>query len=204
MADNTYIKSDFPSFDFGYEFYNGKQIFKNAWTANIIDDEVAKMRHSGLISDIDLAIVKFAYHHSFITARMARDRFAPDKTVDEVSIMLERLLKNRILNKFAVSAFARDNYPEDALAIYCLDYGGKKLLMHYGDPGDGAEKWTSGTVLMSIPKISEKLLAADFHIQLVKNCGSNLEYLKQNPVYRKSKDPVTPNFEFCINYKGDR
>lgn len=204
MADNTYIKSDFAGFNFGYEYYNGKQIFKNVWTSNIIDDEVAKMRHSGLISDNDLEIVKFAYQHCFITARIARDRFFPDNEVEEVETMLDRLLKNRLLNKFAVSAFARDGFPADALSIYCLDYGGKKLLMHYGDPGDGAEKWTSGTVLMSIPKVSEKLIAADFHVQLIKNCGSNLEYLKQNPVYRKSKDPVSPNFEFCIKYNGER
>lgn len=204
MADNTYIKNDFTGFNFGYEFYNGKQIFKNAWTQNVIDDEVAKMRHSGLISDTDLAIVKFTFNNSFITARIARDLFMPEQTVEKVGEMLERLLKNRLLNKFAVSSFARDDFPTDALSIYCLDYGGKKLLMHYGDPGDGADKWTSGSILMSIPKVSEKLLSADFHVQLIKNCGSNLEYLKLNPVYRKSKDPVSPNFEFCIKHAGDR
>lgn len=204
MSDTTYIKSDFVGFNFGYEFYNGKQIFRNAWTQNVIDDEVAKMRHSGLITDVDLAIVKFTFEHSFITARIARDYLMPDKSVDEASDVLERLLKNRMLNKFAISAFARDDYPADALSIYCLDYGGKKLLMHYGEPGDNADKWTSGTVLMSIPKISEKLLSADFHVQLIKNCGSNLEYLKMNPVYRRSKDPVSPNFEFCIKYNGER
>ena len=204
MADNTYIKNDFSGFNFGYEYYNGKQIFKNAWTQNVIDDEVAKMRHSGLISDIDLEIVKFTYANSFITARIARDLLMPDKEVGEVEVILERLLKNRLLNKFAISAFARDDYPVDALSIYCLDYGGKKLLMHYGDPGDGAEKWTSGSILMSIPKISEKLISADFRVQLMKNCGSNLEYIKLNPVYRKSKDPVSPNFEFCIKHNGER
>jgi hypothetical protein len=204
MADNTYIKNDFTAFNFGYEFYNGKQVFRNAWTQNVIDDEVAKMRHSGLISDIDLEIVKFTYNHSFITARIARDLLMPDKSVDEAYDVLERLLKNRLLNKFAISSFARDDFPVDALGIYCLDYGGKKLLMHYGEPGDGAEKWTSGSILMSIPKVSEKLLSADFHVQLIKNCGSNLEYVKMNPVYRKSKDPVSPNFEFCIKYNGER
>ena len=204
MADTTYVKNDFASFNFGYEFYNGKQIFRNAWTLNVIDDEVAKMRHSGLITDVDLAIVKFVYHYSYVTARMVRDMFMPEKTVSEAADLLNKLLKNRLLNKFAISAFARDDYPADALDVFCLDYGGKKLLMHYGDPGDGAEKWTSGSVLMSIPKISEKLISADFYIQLVKNCGSNLEYLKMNPVYRKSKDPVSPNFEFCIKFNGDR
>ena len=104
MADNTYIKNDFTGFNFGYEFYNGKQIFKNAWTQNVIDDEVAKMRHSGLISDTDLAIVKFTFHNSFITARIARDLFMPEQTVEKVGEMLERLLKNRLLNKFAVSS----------------------------------------------------------------------------------------------------
>jgi hypothetical protein len=84
MADSTYIRNDFSGFNFGYEYYNGKQIFKNAWTQNVIDDEVAKMRHSGLITDIDLEIVKFAYHNSFITSRIARDLLMPDKTVEEV------------------------------------------------------------------------------------------------------------------------
>ena len=91
MADNTYIKSDFTGFNFGYEFYNGKQIFKNAWTQNVIDDEVAKMRHSGLISDTDLAIVKFTFNNSFITARIARDLFMPDLTVEKVGEMLDKL-----------------------------------------------------------------------------------------------------------------
>ena len=31
MADNTYIKNDFTGFNFGYEFYNGKQIYYDSY-----------------------------------------------------------------------------------------------------------------------------------------------------------------------------
>ena len=204
MADNTYIKSDFTGYNFGYEYYNGKQIFRNAWTQNVVGDEVAKMRHSGLISDADLEVVKFTFAHSFITAQIARDLVFHDKSIEEVTSLLDKLMKARFLNKFAVSAFTRDDYPTDALGVYCLDYGGKSLLMHYGDVDDGADKWTSGSVLMSIPKVSEKLISANFHVQLMKNCGANLEYFKMSPLYRRSKDPVSPNFEFCIKRGEDR
>ena len=201
MAE-TFVKSDFQGFNFGCEFYNGKQIFKNSWTKTIIGDEVVKLRHTDAITDEDLSIIKFIFEHSFATPQIIRDFARPEDSVEAVKEILERLLKTRFLNKFAITAFKMDEYPENALEIYCLDYGGRKLLMHYGEPGDDAEKWTQSAAMMSVSKISEKLIAADFHVQLMKNCGSNLQYIKMNPVYRRSKDPTSPNFEFCIKSNG--
>jgi hypothetical protein len=200
MTDNSYVKESFTSYNFGYDFYSGKQIFKNAWTQNIIEDEVAKMRHNNLITDVDLKIVNFIYKQTFATANIIAD-FLGNST-EESKAILDKLVKSRMLNKFIISAYERTDYPTDALEIYCLDYGGKKLLMHYGEPGDDSEKWTQAWALMSVPRISAKLLSADFYVQLMKNCGSNLSYLKANPIYRKHRDPVTPDFEFAIKY-GD-
>ena len=200
MADFL-ITNDFQGFNFGFEFYNGKQVFKNAWTKNIVGDEVVKLRHTEAITDEDLLIIKFIYKHSVATTSIIRDLVRPDAPLDEVHDLLERLLRSRFLNKFAITLYKAEEYPENALDIYCLDYGGRKLLMHYGDPEDEAEKWTQSAAMMSIPNVSERLIAADFHVQLMKNCGSNLQYIKLRPVYRRSKDPTSPNFEFCIKHQ---
>lgn len=197
MAD-LHIRSDFQGFNFGFEYHDGKQVFKNAWTKNIVGDEVVKLRHTEAITDEDLLIVKFIYKHSVATVSIIRDLTRPEAPLAEIKDVLERLLRSRFLNKFAITVYKTDEYPEDALDIYCLDYGGRKLLMHYGDPEDEAEKWTQSATMMSIQKVSEKLITADFHVQLMKNCGTNLEYLQMHPVYRRSKDPTSPNFEFCI------
>lgn len=201
---NLYIKNDFKGFNFGFEYNNGRQLFKNTWTKTIVGDEVVKLRHTEALNDEDLCIIKFIYHHSFATAEIIRDLIRPDSSIEEVREILEKLLRTRFLNKFAVTIYKLEDYPEDALDVYCLDYGGRKLLMHYGDPEDEADKWTQSMAMMSIPKVIEKLISADFHVQLMKSCGSNLEYIKPNPVYRKSKDPTMPNFEFCIKNDNER
>lgn len=199
MAESV-IKKDFVGFNFGYEFYNGKQIFKNQWSLGVVVDEVVRLRHTGQLNDEEFAIIKFIFDHTMATAGIVRDYIRPDTPLEIVEDMLEKLVKLRFLNKFAITAFKAEEYPVDALDIYCLDYGGKKLLMHYGDPEDEVDKWTQSNVMLSVSRISEKLVSADFHVQLMKNCGEELVYIKNNPVYRKTKDPTVPAFEFCIKH----
>lgn len=194
----SYIKNDHVGFNFGFEFYNGKQLFKNRWTYQIFEEEVAKMRAANLITDDDLKIVRFIFKYKIATASIIRDLINPEASIATAKGWLEKLLKNRFLNKFMISAFPTDEYKDDALDFYCLDIGGKKLLSHYGDATDEIEKWNTSVPMMSVSKITEALVSADFYVQLQKNCGGNLLYMKSNPQYRKVKEPVSANFEFAI------
>ena len=202
----TYVTRDQVGFNFGFDFYDSRQIFRNRWLTNIVTDEVVKMRHSGAITETDLAVIKFVFKYTFITAEMVRDMYYPDASVEAIEAKMESLVKGRFLNKFYLSNEERDDFPDDAFPIYCMDYAGKALLNNYGDVEDSfaIEKWTSASVLMSSARISSKLISANFYAKLVKNCKENLVYLKVSPTYRKQKNPITPAFEFCLNSNGGK
>lgn len=193
---NDYIKDSFSGFSFGYDYY---QVFANKWMVNLLTEEIIKMRNSNLITDEDLKIVKFIYDFKFATSAIITNYLKNNETVEVVKAKLDKLVKNRILNKFMMSRIRDEKFKPDALTIYCLDLGGKTLLSHYGTPNNGIESWYTSTVMMSSEMISHYLAVANFYTRVADSVGDRLEYFKSAPLYRIGKNVVIPSFEMCIN-----
>lgn len=199
MSD--YIKNTFQGFSFGYDY---KQVFSNKWMTNLLTEEIIKMKHNNVITDEDLEIVKFIYQFRFATPAIVADYLNNGDTLEITQNKLDKLVKNRLLNKFMLSKLREEKPHPDALMIYCLDFGGKALLSHYGTPNNGIENWYTSSVMMSSEMIANDLVTAHFYVQVKKNVGGKLLYFKSNPNYRIAKNLVIPSFELCIVQNGVR
>lgn len=198
---NDYIKENFQGFSFGHDYV---QVFANKWMMNLMNEEIIKLKHNNVITDEDLEIVKFVYRYKFATVAIVADYLDNGDTYEIVKGKLDRLCKNRLLNKFMLSRTREEKPYPDALMIYCLDFGGKVLLSHYDTPNNGIENWYSSSVMMSSDMVSDALVTAHFYVQVKKNVGDKLLYFRSCPNYRMGKSLVIPSFELCIVHNGER
>lgn len=199
MSD--YIRENFQGFSFGHDYV---QVFANKWMINLMNEEIIKLKHNNVITDEDLEIVKFIYRYKFATVAIVADYLDNGDTYEIVKGKLDRLCKNRLLNKFMLSRTREEKPFPDALMIYCLDFGGKVLLSHYDTPNNGIEGWWSSSVMMSSPMIGDALVTAHFYVQVKKNVGDKLLYFRSQPNYRIGKTLVIPSFELCIVHNEQR
>lgn len=196
-----YVQNTFQGFSFGQDYH---QVFANKWMMNLLNEEIIKLKHNNVITDEDLAIVKFIYEYKFATAAIIADYLDNGDTYEIVQGKLDKLCKSRLLNKFMLTKGWEEKPLPDALMIYCLDFGGKVLISHYGTPNCGIENWYSSNVMMSSAMVSDALTTAHFYVQVKKNVGSKLLYFRSLPNYRLGKSLVIPSFELCIVHNGDR
>lgn len=196
-----YIKDTFNGYSFGYGY---KQVFLNRWGTNLNNEIIIKFKNDNVISDEDLEIVKFLYEFNFATPNIIATYLDNGDTVEVIKNKLDKLVKHRLLNKFMLAKGFEEKMLPDALAIYCLDLGGKTLLTHYYKPNSGVENWYTYNIMMSSEMITHCLVTADFYVQLKRSCGSNLVTFKSLPNYRIAKNVVIPSFEICVMYQGVR
>jgi hypothetical protein len=195
----NYILNTHDGFSFGPDY---KQIFQNKPVHTLMHEEIIRMRHNGLITDDDLKVVKFIFDFRFVTPEIIASYLNTQETVENIKNRLDKLVKNRILNKFMLSMMPMDSIPPNALCIYCLDLGGKTLLSQYSTCD--IANWTTAKTHWSSENIGYDLVTAKFYIQLMNTCGSKVEYFKSNPEYRINKHVVIPSFEFCLKIGGVR
>lgn len=194
-----YITNTFQGFAFGYDYH---QVFANKWMSNLLSEELIKMVNANVITDEDVSIVKFLYTFHFATAAIIADYLGNGDTLEVVQGKLDRLVKNRVLNKFMLSRTREEKPFTDALMIYCMDLGGKIILSHYGTPNMGIENWYTSNNMMSSEMVASDLATANFYVQVYKNVGSRLRYFVSCPQYRISKSLVVPSFELSIEQNG--
>ena len=195
----NYITKSYNGYGFGADY---KQIFQNKPVTTLMHEEIIRMRFNGLMTDDDLKVVKFIFDFKFATPEIVADYLNTQETVETIANRLDKLVKNRILNKFMLSLLPEDSIPQDALCIYCLDLGGKTLLSQYSHCD--IANWNTTKNNWSSENIGYALVTAKFYVQLLKTCPAKLEYFKSCPEYRINKMVVIPSFEFAIKVNGAR
>ena len=195
----NYIKNNFDGYSFGPDY---KQVFFNKPVTTLMHEEIIRMRSNGLLTDDDLKVVKFIFEFKFATPGIIADYLNSEESIETITGRLDRLVKNRILNKFMLSMIPQDTIPNDAMCVYCVDLGGKTLLSQYSHCD--IANWNITKNYWSSDNIGYALVTANFYVRLLRTCPNKLEYFKSCPEYRINKMVVIPSFEFAINSNGVR
>lgn len=192
---------------------NYKQTFQNRFTSSVSKNEVIKMKNDGVLTDRDLEISKFLFKFKFatleqiyehlrninmLTQKPASDEEPVETAITSIKSRLDKLVKNRILNKFMLGRVEETNILPDALVIYCLDLGGKYLLTNYSN--EDTSDWFVTINYKASNLISKDIFTTQFYLRLVATCGERLKYFEVNPLRKCDKSNIIPSFEFCIEY----
>lgn len=194
-----------------------KQTFQNRFTSSVSRNEVIKMKNEGKITDRDLVIAKFLFKFKFATIEQIyqylklEDVLTKSTNVEtnedyitslnSIKIRVEKLVQNRILNKFMLSVIEDEKIHQDALVIYCLDLGGKFLLTNYSN--EDTTDWYVSVNLKSSELVSKELFTTQFYLRLRETCGDEkLVYFETNPIRRCEKNNIIPSFDFALNHNG--
>lgn len=190
----NYITKDHKGYTFDQDY---KQIFKNKWNNNIAAQIVVGMRTSGAITDEDMKMLKFLFQAHFATAEMLYRLIKPECKMEAFEARLEKHVKNRVLNKFALCQYeGAEQIPDDALCIYCLDVGGKILLSHFSN--FNTTNWYT-IVNMKCPElITRDLVAGNFLIKLYEDCPEKIKFFKTETTYRIGRSEVIFSFELGL------
>lgn len=193
-----------------------KQTFQNRFTSSVAKNEVIKMKNDGVLTDRDLEITKFLFKFRFatleqiyaylknismLTQKPVSDDEEPVETaITSIKSRLDKLVKNRILNKFMLGRVEETNILPDALVIYCLDLGGKYLLTNYSN--EDTSDWFVTANYKASNLISKDVFTTQFYLRLMATCGDRIKYFEPNPLRKCDKSNIIPSFEFCIEYTG--
>lgn len=194
-----------------------KQTFQNKFTSSVAKNEVIKMKNEGTLTDRDLEIAKFLFKFRFATLEQiyaylkATDCLTQKKVVEgeevkETSInsiksRLDKLVQNRIINKFMLSLIEEDRIQQDALCIYCLDLGGKFLLTNYSN--EDTTDWYVTINLKASEIISKDLFTTQFYLRLLDTCGNKIVYFETYPLRKCDKTNIIPSFEFGLKHNDE-
>lgn len=193
-----------------------KQTFQNKFTSSVAKNEVIKMKNEGVLTDRDLEIAKFLFkfrfatleqiyeylkHINMLTQKPSSEGEEPVETaITSIKSRLDKLVKNRILNKFMLGRIEENNILPDALVIYCLDLGGKYLLTNYSN--EDTSDWFITVNYKASNLISKDIFTTQFYLKLISTCGDRIKYFEINPLRKCEKNNIIPSFEFCIEYLG--
>lgn len=194
-----------------------KQTFQNKFTSSISKNEVIKMKHEGTITDRDVAIAKFLFKFRFATLEQiytflkiegiltqqkpnSEDEMK-ETSPNSIKSRLDKLVQNRILNKFMLSKIEEDRIQQDALIVYCLDLGGKFLLTNFSN--EDTTDWYVTVNLKASEIIGKDLFATQFYLRLKESCGDRMVYFETYPVRKCDKTNIVPSFEFALKHNGE-
>lgn len=125
-----------------------------------------------------LEILKFLYSFTFATykqiVRLLKQRGLEISGLAEV---LQKLLDERKINSFYLNLFVQNGpIPEDALCIFCIDFGAIPILSHFSTLDCGG--WFSTDCIRDSELISKYLSTTDFYLTLSEVQGKALRYFK--------------------------
>lgn len=178
-----------------------KQSFKNQFRANIDKREILKLRHENVITNRDMEIILFLFRFKFITMGQLEKYFKNEYTQDSLRNRMEKLIKYRLLNKFAFSAYEEEKLPpnidNDVFFVFCLDIGSKFLLEAYSNLD--VYDWYTSDNLHASEVIAKYLASVDFYLALTEEFSERLVYSEGAKVYRVFKQGIHIPLTFALN-----
>mgnify|MGYP001260781189 CR=1 FL=1 len=186
--------------DIGYHFEKIPSVYRQNFryqfsVTSVSRHQIIRLRNAGELTDRDLEIAKFLFNHRFATAEQIGNFL--DGTGERIRNRLEELVKKRVLNSFFLSEVEMKHPINDALIIYCLDFGGKYLLSNYG--GEDTSNWYTTTNMKGADLVARDLIATQFYVNLLKSTRKNLTNFKANPQMKVGNTHVSPLFEFALD-----
>lgn len=126
-------------------------------------------------ADITIEILRFVLKFNFATTQQI-DRHLQAKgfLTSDLSSILDGFLSSRILNMFTLARHPLPEVPADALKCYCLDFGGKHLLTHYGT--EDVLDWVSTNAARGTELITKYLITTQFYLALQEAVPETLSY----------------------------
>lgn len=201
IIDKTELK-DIPQ---GY-----KQTFKNRWTNNISKNQILTERYEDKITDRDIEMLKFIAKFRFVTAEqvykmlMICDLTDKEQTSENsILIRLDKLVKKRLVNRFMLDLNVQPELHEDALAFFCLDYGGKLLLDNY-ITDESLIGWKPAEVnICSGDVVARDIQIVDIYLKVLEAVGSKLVAFNTKVPMCYEKQYISFPIEFTIEHNGE-
>ena len=191
-----------------------KQVFQNKFTNSISKNEVIKMKNDGILRDRDLLISKFLFNFRFATLEQIYEYLRlngylkqetpegiKETSINSIKSRLEKLVQNRIINKFILTDDENDRFKQDAMVIYCLDLGGKFLLSNYTE--EDTSDWYTPINMKGSDTISKDLTTVQIYLKIIDCAKGELIYFETYPIRKYDKLTIIPNFEFAIKVNGE-
>lgn len=180
MSEKTYItKEEGQKLNFNPEYF---QSFEHESSQPKTMPEHTLVKAFLKLSEYDkmvtLEVIKFLHQFTFATKDQLT-RLLDYKGVDPVGLddNLDRMLEDREINSFFLGQMgSRDDVPEDAFIMYCMDFGGLAILKHFTN-NDWLTWFTTDSVRKS-GLVQKYLSTVEFYLALLKAQGPNLRAFK--------------------------
>lgn len=161
--------------------YNFKQVFHHefARAVNMVeyytireyqDPQYKDERQAGLV------ILDFLKTFGFATRdQLAQMLEQKGINADNLDAILDHYVNRNIMNFFIAAAMPMD-IPDDALRIYCLDYGAVFILTHFS--GSDCVTWLTTDGMRSIRLVVKYLTTVRFFLSMTESKRSELHYFR--------------------------
>lgn len=181
-----------------------KQTFHHEFTHTTSKDVILKMKHENKITDRDLKVVKFIHQFHFATPQQIfdyiHDETDESETVGAVQARLDKLVHAHVLNKFCLSPVKENRVYQDALIVYCLDFGGKYLLMNFSN--EDLTQWFSSENFKTSELIAKDLMVVDFYLKLYRQTEGKITFFESSTAFQFEKTTLYPSFHFGLTIDG--
>ena len=187
-----------------------RQVFQNAFTLNIGQKEIIKMKNNGVITDRDLEIAKFLFKFRFATLEqiysylevLNKDKNEEMSSINNINNRLNKLVNYRILNKFMLTEdLTADKIAPEALEIFCLDLGGRYLLANYSN--EDTSDWYTTENMKASEIINKNLAVTNFYLSLIKTIPDKVVFFTLEPKMNIGKQVIIPSFDMCLKIGGN-
>lgn len=176
--NNLYVKNTADGFfSFNYDL---KQTWHHSFNMQGVKPDYVYIknfmdRRNEKNMSISIDLLKFILKFCFVTQKQL-EMFLQLKgySVENLDKLLDYFLQSRILNMFALSRFPLGEVPADAFRCYCLDFGGKHILSHYGT--EDVLSWTSTNAARGAEFIAKYLTTAQFYLALMGSAEKDIVY----------------------------
>lgn len=187
-----------------------KQTFQNRWSNNISKNQILTERYEDKITDRDIEMLKFIAQFRFVTGEqvfrmlMIKDLTDKEQTSENsIVIRLDKLVKKRLINRFMLDLNVQPEIHEDALSMYCLDYGGKLLLENYTND-EFLMGWKPAEFnICSADVIANDIAIVDIYLKILESVGEKLVAFHTRVAMCYDKQYVLFPFEFTIQHNGE-
>ena len=177
------------------------QTFKNDFNLSVSNNEVLKMYQNKTIQRHDLLIAEFLLTSVYTTPEQVQKHLANNGIVlslEDIQIRLDKLVQYRILNKFFMTdeEVGKEDFPVDALVVYCLDLGGNYLLQSYSMKN--SFDWKTGYNLKCSGLVLKALFCNEFRLKAAEVLTTNLNYFRYQPRFSHGKTIIVPTLDLGI------
>lgn len=184
-----------------------KQTFQNRFSNNISKNQILVERTEDKITDRDIEMIQFLAKFRFASAEQVYRMLVIKKATDieqssenSIATRLDKLVKKRLVNKFMMDRDVMPEIHEDALCLYCLDYGGKLLLENY-TRDESLLGWKPAEAnVCSGEIISSTLGTVEVYLKVLDAVGDKLKSFNTRLFMGHDKQYVLFPFEFAIEH----